>query len=792
MTSTPRKFRSDLSVSQQKTAEGTFFIVRDPVSYEFYRFREPEQFIAQQFDGETPLEAIRQRAEEKFGAALSAETLSAFAQNLERTGLLEGENGTRERRARKRSRIRGSLVYLRFKILDPNQIFDWLIRRMRFFFTPHFLAFSTALILAAAGTTLANWGEITQELPRVYRPSAIPLFLAVIFLLVSAHEFAHGLTCKHFGGEVRELGFMLIYFQPAFYCNVSDAWLFPEKAKRLWVGFAGPYFELFLWALATFAWRVTDTETWIHNLGLIAMTTSGVKTLFNLSPFIKLDGYYLLSDYLEIPNLRRKSYRYIGSLIEKLLRLERQGATAISRRERRIYFLYGLVAIFGTFSLLAYVIVTAGGYLFKDRGAGAAILSSALLGFKLRRKFRRMFGNSSDVSDPEDDGEVLGASNGGALPEAPDSEKNPERKRTGRWNARIVWGALTAAALAFVFLGRMELRIAGPLEILPKENADVRAAVDGIVEKIYVDEGEEVRAGKVIARLSASGLLNDLQRTEAEIKETRAKLEMLRATPTAQEIEAAKGAVAKAEGRRRYAQSLLGRFRLLSEENVLSRRDLDGAEDLASTAENELVESKARLNALLLGGALPEEIEATSARAQWLETQRQYLQGQLRSLTVVSPVAGIVATPSRQLKEMRGQVVRKGDLIAKVYDFKTVTAQIVISEKEIADVRVGQDVVVRTRAYPTEKFYGTVTSIAPSAEGSSMVEARAPSAGRSSHNAAGANTVVRVSTEIDNHSLLLKPEMTGEAKILCGQRRVLDLITRRLEHTFNLEFWSWW
>src|SRR5437762_11088942 len=135
-----------------------------------------------------------------------------------------------------------------------------------------------------------------------------------------AHEFAHGLTCKHFGGEVRELGVLLLYFQPAFYCNVSDAWLFPEKSKRRWVGFAGPYFELFLWACAVLVWRLTDPETWLNSGALAVLAVSGVKTLLNFNPLLKLDGYYLLSDALDMPNLRQRSYAYVGGRLKRLAR----------------------------------------------------------------------------------------------------------------------------------------------------------------------------------------------------------------------------------------------------------------------------------------------------------------------------------------------------------------------------------------------------------------------------------------------------------------------------------------
>ena len=102
------------------------------------------------------------------------------------------------------------------------------------------------------------------------------------------------------------MGFLLLYLQPAFYCDVTAAWAFPERSKRLWVTFAGAYCELVIWALATVAWYLTQADTAIHLVALLVMVASGLKSLFNFNPLIKLDGYYLLSDYLEIPNLRAK------------------------------------------------------------------------------------------------------------------------------------------------------------------------------------------------------------------------------------------------------------------------------------------------------------------------------------------------------------------------------------------------------------------------------------------------------------------------------------------------------
>src|SRR5207253_6654062 len=160
----------------------------------------------------------------------------------------------------------------------------YLVGKVRFFFTPLFLVISAVFILGAVYVAFANWEDAVQNVSRLFQYSAIPVILLVVFIVITAHEFAHGLTCKHFGGEVHELGFLLIYLQPALYCNVSDAWLLPEKSKRLWIQFAGPFFELVLWSLATLVWRVTDVETSINYMSIVVMTTSGIKTIFNFNP----------------------------------------------------------------------------------------------------------------------------------------------------------------------------------------------------------------------------------------------------------------------------------------------------------------------------------------------------------------------------------------------------------------------------------------------------------------------------------------------------------------------------
>ena len=788
MLGSPPKLRSDLTVSRQQAGGAVRYVIKDGRSGKFFRFGEVEQFIAEQLDGETPLDAVRQQTEARFEGTLPPEALAAFITKLQKNGLLEvqGAPASAPSKPGRPGRLLGSLLYMRIPLFDPNRLFDRLGRRVRFCFTPQFVVLSAALMLLATLITVLQWSDVRQDLSRLYRLSSIPLFLLVTFGLAFAHEAAHGLTCKRFGGEVHELGFLLLYFTPGFYTNVSDAWLFPEKSKRLWVGVAGPYFELFLWALATLTWRVTDVDTRINYAALIVMTTSGIKTFFNLNPFIKLDGYYLLSDYLELPNLRKRSFRYVGKLVKRIVGAGERTPVDVSPRERWIYLAYGLFGSVTSISVLGYVVVTAGGYLIDTHQSMAFLLFAGLAGTKSRRKLRKLFGGAARPTDPEDDGD-LGEDGEAPAPAAP----APTRRR---WSPLVRWLALAVAAALVAVFGRLQLRIGGPVTVLPEQNADVRAPVVGIIESIAVDEGAAVRTGDVIARLSNRANVAELRKTEASIQDTRAQLDKLLAGPAREEVALAEVALSRVEDRLRFAQDNAARVAHLFETAAATRQELEAADDQVRLARHDSVDARARL-ALLRARVRPEDIESARGKLALLEAQQRFLAGEVRSLTVVSPSSGIVATPSRQLKDLVGQFVSPGTLIAKVYDFSTVTAQLVVSEKEIADVRVGQPVALRVRAYPDVAFHGTVTAVATEVApttNSQSTTSTPSSPTTTTSTSGGPSRAFVVTTQIDNHDLLLKPGMTGQGKIYAGDRRIIGLIRRRLARTFKVEFWSWW
>jgi multidrug efflux pump subunit AcrA (membrane-fusion protein) len=706
----------------------------------------------------------------------------------------------RAEEARAPSRRRQSPLYLRFKLFDPDRLLGWLEPRTRLFYSKTFLWASAGLVALGIVLTAVHSREIALELPRLFRLHSALLIWLTVLAVISAHEFAHGLTCKRYGGEVREMGFMLIFFMPAFYCNVSDAWLFPEKRQRLAVIFAGAYFELVVWGASTAVWWLTAPETLPHFLALVVMAGSGAKVLFNFNPLIKLDGYYLLSDWLEIPNLRAKATGYLRALFSGD-RQARQGATA---SERRIYLIYGTLS--GAYStlILTAIASAAGGFLVGRLQGVGVILFILLLAFLFRSLITRLVRKTFNLLSGK---EVVNVK-------------------------RLLKVGLPLAALSVLMVfGRWDLKVSSPFQVTPWHNADVRAKVEGIIERVVVREGDRVEEGELLAVLSTREVEAEIGKIREQMAETEARLRLLRAGPRPEEVRVARQEVDTArtdllqrkreleEGEQMQAQRLkkaqvsldkattklafarqffslqdqLFKEGLVSkkdylevqEELQLREKDLEEAQEEVKLVESDklstlktslalatkrLTESEKRME-LLLAGSRAEEIEAVEAELARLRVELTEYQAKKGLTRIVSPQAGVVTTP--KLEEKVGELVKKGDLILEVYDFSTVVAEIEVSEKEVADVSVGLPVVLKARSFPGRTFQGRVTAVAPVAEEGDV------------------QRLVTVRTEIENPDQLLRPGMSGNAKIVAGKRRLGELFTRRLARAVRVELWSW-
>src|SRR5262249_53664224 len=157
---------------------------------------------------------------------------------------------------------------------------------------------SVVLFAAYLWVLALKWGDFSSAVAALYSPSALTLSTLVILWctalpIIVIHELGHAYTCKYFGGEVHEMGFMLLYFEPAFYSNVNGAWTFPELKARLWVTAAGSWIQFVIASLAALVWWAAVSGTLVSEIALAAMIIGGVTTILtNMNPLIPLDGYF--------------------------------------------------------------------------------------------------------------------------------------------------------------------------------------------------------------------------------------------------------------------------------------------------------------------------------------------------------------------------------------------------------------------------------------------------------------------------------------------------------------------
>ncbi|HEV8214304.1 MAG TPA: hypothetical protein VGP95_00670, partial [Gemmatimonadaceae bacterium] len=388
--------RGDLSIVEQTYRGATSFVVKDLAAQKYYRFGANEIRVMRCFDGRNTLGDIARLLRDE-GMRVSVAAVEGFARKLSGSGFLERSIEERttlqlerlraERQKRQRARLfRGELLRMRWSFGDPDALLARTLPAIRWMYTPAFIIVSLVLFAAYAVIVGQGWHTFTAALSSTYSLHNITLGRALLFWIMAAavilfHELGHGFTCKYFGGEVRELGFMLLYFQPAFFCNVSDAWSFPERRARLWVTAAGTWIQLVLASLAAIVWWAAAPGTVAADAAIAAMVVGGVTTvLTNANPLLPLDGYFALSDWMEIGNLRQRAFGHLRWwLRQTVFRLEAPEPPATAR-ERRVFLTYGALASMYVAGLFGFLATLAFGWVQRVLGtAGAVFMIVALL-----------------------------------------------------------------------------------------------------------------------------------------------------------------------------------------------------------------------------------------------------------------------------------------------------------------------------------------------------------------------------------------------------------------------------
>jgi putative peptide zinc metalloprotease protein len=331
------KVRPDLQVYEQKYEGKVFHVVKDPVCLRYYRFNKQEYYVFSLFDGEHTMEQAREAFEEEFKPhRLEHQDLESFARQLVTAGLVQHEQiGTGkhlfQRRAKQRRLKRvaavSNILYMKIPIFDPDRILNVMYKYLWWIFTTPFLILSVLFMLSAIVHVTLHFETFYAKLPAYQEfftwNSVLYMWISLGIVKV-IHEFGHGLSCKAFKGECHEMGVLLMCLSPALYCNVTDAWTLADKWKRIIISFAGIYVELVIAAAATFVWWYTPAYPFVNNVSLALMVLCSVSTvMFNANPLMRFDGYYIVSDWMEIPNLREKANRYLNNIfLDRCLGIE--------------------------------------------------------------------------------------------------------------------------------------------------------------------------------------------------------------------------------------------------------------------------------------------------------------------------------------------------------------------------------------------------------------------------------------------------------------------------------------
>ena len=328
------RLRSLVQVFRQHYRGRLWYVFRDPSNNQFFRVDESGYRFVAMLDGKRTVAQVWDACNEQLGdaAPTQGEAIQLLGQlytsNLIHADLPADAMGMFDRYKKRMGReVRGwfmNIMFARIPMFDPERLLNLLAPATGWIFGPVGIGLWFGLIAFGLYTLTGRSEELFDQGQNVLNPANLPLLYIAFALLKAMHELGHGLAVKYFGkqerttSEVHTVGMMLMVLTPVPYVDASSAWAFRSRWRRAFVGAAGMYVELALAAIAAIVWARTNSGSTVHVLAYNAMFVASVSTLlFNANPLIRFDGYYILSDLAELPNLYQRSKDYLYYLVKK-------------------------------------------------------------------------------------------------------------------------------------------------------------------------------------------------------------------------------------------------------------------------------------------------------------------------------------------------------------------------------------------------------------------------------------------------------------------------------------------
>lgn len=501
--------RPELRLRRQRFGGRLWYVIGDPYAHRYYRISPEAQRFFERLDGRTTVEAawLAMLGETPDDAPGQQEVLQVLTQFFH-AGLLhadkplESERLFRQLAAERAQMARQrwlQFLFLRIPLWDPNRFLDAIGGLIR-------LVVSRwgALALAVLGMIgilhlVGRAEDLTGESEGILSASNLAWLYLTWVGVKFFHELGHAVVCKRFGGEVHVMGVMLLVFTPFPYVDASAAWLFRERWKRVLTGCAGMLFECVLGAIAAILWARSGPGV-VHQVAYNVMFLATVSTvLFNLNPLLRFDGYYILSDLCDSPNLHQRSSRQLLFLLERHL-FGLRSARPVTGSRREAFWLTVFALASGVYRILVLGIILL--YLAKQfLGLGIALALFALVLWVVGPLWKAL---KYLVAEP--------------------------RLETCRGRALGSVAGILALLLVGLFVVPFPRHFRAPGVVRAEPAWHLLTEVDGRIETIFATPGARVEQGDLLLRLSNPDLADTHLQTQAALAETNARLRLARET----------------------------------------------------------------------------------------------------------------------------------------------------------------------------------------------------------------------------------------------------------------------
>jgi putative peptide zinc metalloprotease protein len=487
------RFRDDLIVLPGTIRGERVYTLEDPLSGQFFQLGASEYNLLKQLDGRTTFDEARRRTEHASDRPRLSETKAAeIARHAVAAGLCTAA-GAAPSPKRPASKVRlSSPIFFRIPLLQPDAWVTRITPWLAWLYSPAAMV-GAALLAIAATCVLTIRGEaFVASATAIFTPDQRLWTVAAWLVLKVLHEISHAVVCKKYGGQVKEAGVALLLFAPLPYVDVTSSWRFRSKWERIFTAAAGVYVECLAAAAAVVAWQFLPPGAGQQACVQIAAMAALGTLAFNLNPLMRFDGYYILTDLIESPNLYTDSLRYLRSLAKRHFLGVASPRSAGDPRRRRLLLTYGLAAMI--WRMLACVsLVIAAAYLFHGAGLAIAVAAAAAWwGAPLAKLALYLL--------------------------RPPPGEHPRRLRF----AALVVGTLGgAAALAFWTPWPGAANVPAIIDFDPL--LDVRAVQPGFVREVRVRDGQHVQAGEVIARLENEELALEIAQLKLALQQSESR-----------------------------------------------------------------------------------------------------------------------------------------------------------------------------------------------------------------------------------------------------------------------------